>query len=90
MIITFVDDTDIYSAGIDSEKDMQKIMKTYTDLHEATGGLIQKDKINEHNKRTLYIESRYNSLGPKAHRMPDPTPSFRAISIASLTMDHRS
>lgn len=45
MIIAFVDDTDFYTAGLDSEEEVQKIMKTYTDLHEATGGRIQKNKI---------------------------------------------
>ena len=45
MIIAFVDNTDFYAAGIESEKEMQNIVKTHADLCEATGGKIQKTKI---------------------------------------------
>ena len=43
--ISFVDDTDMYSNGELSAKNIQMIMDIYTRLYEATGGKIQEEKI---------------------------------------------
>ena len=45
MVIAFVDDSDFFTSGIDSERKMNEIMKMHVDLHEATGGKIQFEKV---------------------------------------------
>ena len=42
--IVFVDDTDLVAEGIDTESMMQLMLKTYDNLHAATGGHIEQDK----------------------------------------------
>ena len=45
VVIAFVDDSDFMSSGKDSERKMNQIMRLHVDLHEATGGKVQLEKV---------------------------------------------
>ena len=44
-VIAFVDDSDFCSSGVECERKMQEIVNYYANMHEATGGKVQKDKV---------------------------------------------
>ena len=45
VVIAFVDDSDFIASGQDSEEQMNEIIATHVNLHEATSGKIQHDKV---------------------------------------------